>query len=120
MLQHRTRTNKRTFVPTITSHNLYLHSSFSVPIPSLRISASLCLCGEPFLNRASEGGGAVTAPPLLSQFSVYSVGFGFGLPDEGIHGPDEFYRMSSFLRGQHAYLRLLDRLATWTPGADGA
>ena len=69
----------------------------------------------------SRTGGSV---PILAFFheslGVQSVGFGFGLPDEGIHGPDEFYRMSSFMRGQHAYLRLLDRLATWTPGEAGA
>ncbi len=62
-------------------------------------------------------GGSV---PILAFFhehlGVQSVGFGFGLPDEGIHGPDEFFRVSSFVRGQHAYLRLLDRLATWEPG----
>lgn len=66
-------------------------------------------------------GGSV---PILAFFhehlGVHSVGFGFGLPDEGIHGPDEFFRLSSFARGQHAYLRLLDRLAAWQPGADGA
>ncbi len=61
-------------------------------------------------------GGSV---PILAFFSehlgVQSVGFGFGLPDEGIHGPDEFFRLSSFVRGQHAYIRLLDRLATYEP-----
>ncbi len=63
-------------------------------------------------------GGSV---PILAFFiehlGVHSVGFGFGLPDEGIHGPNEFYRLSSFVRGQHAYIRLLERLATWQPEA---
>ena len=62
----------------------------------------------------SRTGGSV---PILAFFreslEAYSVGFGFGLPDEGIHGPDEFFRLSSFERGQHAYVRLLERLATW-------
>ena len=57
--------------------------------------------------------------PILAFFreslNAYSVGFGFGLPDEGIHGPDEYFRLSSFERGQHAYVRLLERLATWQP-----
>lgn len=64
----------------------------------------------------SRTGGSV---PILAFFreslDAYSVGFGFGLPDEGIHGPDEFFRLSSFERGQHAYVRLLERLATWEP-----
>jgi acetylornithine deacetylase/succinyl-diaminopimelate desuccinylase-like protein len=64
----------------------------------------------------SRTGGSV---PILAFFrehlGVYSVGFGFGLPDEGIHGPDEFFRLSSFERGQHAYVRLLERLAAWRP-----
>ncbi len=64
----------------------------------------------------SRAGGSV---PILAFFreslGVYSVGFGFGLPDEGIHGPDEFFRLSSFARGQHAYVRLLECLATWRP-----
>jgi len=69
----------------------------------------------------SRTGGSV---PILAFFheslGVYSVGFGFGLPDEGIHGPDEYYRLSSFKRGQHAYVRLLERLAAWQPGQDEA
>ena len=68
----------------------------------------------------SRTGGSV---PILAFFreslGVYSVGFGFGLPDEGIHGPDEFFRLSSFARGQHAYVRLLERLATWQPESVG-
>jgi acetylornithine deacetylase/succinyl-diaminopimelate desuccinylase-like protein len=64
----------------------------------------------------SRTGGSV---PILAFFreslNAYSVGFGFGLPDEGIHGPDEYFRLSSFQRGQHAYVRLIERLATWQP-----
>ncbi len=63
-------------------------------------------------------GGSV---PILAFFhehlGVHSVGFGFGLPDEGIHGPDEFFRLSSFARGQHAYINLLDRFADYDPAS---
>lgn len=38
--------------------------------------------------------------------------FGFGLDDEKIHGPDEFFRLESWERGKRAYGRLLERLAT--------
>ncbi|MFN8541296.1 MAG: dipeptidase [Thermomicrobiales bacterium] len=65
----------------------------------------------------SRTGGSV---PILAFFreslNAYSVGFGFGLPDEGIHGPDEYFRLSSFERGQHAYIRLFERTATLAAG----
>ncbi|HWI63304.1 MAG TPA: dipeptidase [Symbiobacteriaceae bacterium] len=38
--------------------------------------------------------------------------FGFGLDDENIHGPDEFFRLVSWERGKRAYCRLLERLVT--------
>lgn len=59
-------------------------------------------------------GGSV---PILAFFhehlNAHSVGFGFGLPDEGFHGPDEYFRLASFARAQHAFVRLFERLASW-------
>ncbi|MGI6367485.1 MAG: dipeptidase [Anaerolineae bacterium] len=64
---------------------------------------------EPYLERS---GGSV---PVTTQFKkylgVYAIGFGFGLPDERVHSPNEFFRKSSFRKGQSAICRLLDRLA---------
>jgi hypothetical protein len=37
--------------------------------------------------------------------------FAFGLEDERQHSPNEFFRISSFDRGQRAYGMLLNRLA---------
>ena len=45
-----------------------------------------------------------------SNLGASTVLFGFGLPDERFHAPDEFFRVASFERGQVAYGMLLDRL----------
>jgi acetylornithine deacetylase/succinyl-diaminopimelate desuccinylase-like protein len=39
------------------------------------------------------------------------VNFAFGLKDENIHAPDEFFRISSFKRGLNAYGMMLERLS---------
>lgn len=64
---------------------------------------------EPYLERT--GGSVPVTTFFQSYLGVYTISFGFGLPDERIHSPNEFYRKSSFRRGQTAYVRLLDRLA---------
>ena len=52
--------------------------------------------------------------PVLSLFlqhlGAYTLGFGFGLPDERFHAPDEFWRLESFQTGQRAYCLLFERL----------
>ena len=57
-------------------------------------------------------GGSV---PLLTMFhqelGAHTVNFGFGLPDENIHSPNEFWRLSSFRKAQHGYCLLLQELA---------
>ncbi len=64
---------------------------------------------EPYLERT---GGSV---PITTSFKdilgIYTVSYGFGLPDERIHSPNEFFRLSSFRRAQSAYCRILDRLS---------
>jgi acetylornithine deacetylase/succinyl-diaminopimelate desuccinylase-like protein len=47
---------------------------------------------------------------FLRQLNAYTVFFAFALEDEQFHAPDEFFRLSSFERGQQAYGRLLHRL----------
>jgi acetylornithine deacetylase/succinyl-diaminopimelate desuccinylase-like protein len=64
---------------------------------------------EPYLERT---GGSVPVTTFFKDLlGVYTVSFGFGLPDERVHSPNEFFRKGSFRRGQSAYCRLLDRLA---------
>ncbi len=64
---------------------------------------------QPYLERT---GGSVPVTTFFQAYlGVYTVSFGFGLPDERIHSPNEFFRRSSFRRGQTAYAMLMDRLA---------
>jgi acetylornithine deacetylase/succinyl-diaminopimelate desuccinylase-like protein len=63
---------------------------------------------RPYYTRT---GGTVPVYDLFrSTLGVYTVSFGFGLHDEQFHAPDEFFRLSSFDRGQQAYGLLLEEL----------
>ncbi|RRR68928.1 MAG: dipeptidase [Candidatus Viridilinea halotolerans] len=63
---------------------------------------------EPYEVRT---GGSIPVCTLFAQhLGVYTASFGFGLPDERIHSPDEFFRLESFRKGQGAYCLLLERL----------
>jgi acetylornithine deacetylase/succinyl-diaminopimelate desuccinylase-like protein len=48
---------------------------------------------------------------FLQHLNAYTIVFAFGLRDERIHSPNEFFRIASFVRGQKAYGILLHRLA---------
>ncbi|MCL5257253.1 MAG: dipeptidase [Chloroflexi bacterium] len=63
---------------------------------------------EPFF--AWEGGSVPICDVFLRELGAYSISFGFILPDEQFHAPDEFFRLSSFERGQVAFCKLLERL----------
>ena len=43
----------------------------------------------------------------LKKLGVHATVFAFGLDDEKIHAPNEFFRLSSFCHGQEAYCKLL-------------
>jgi acetylornithine deacetylase/succinyl-diaminopimelate desuccinylase-like protein len=63
---------------------------------------------SPFYVRT---GGSVPIYRLLQDnLGVYPLTFAFGLEDENLHAPNEFYRLSSFRRGQQGYCMLLERL----------
>lgn len=57
-------------------------------------------------------GGSVPILGTLKQMLGHDpVSFGFGLEDELIHSPNEFFRLSSFEKGKQAYAMLLEQLA---------
>ena len=57
-------------------------------------------------------GGTIPANALFfKSLGAYTIVFAFGLEDERQHSPNEFFRISSFDRGQKAYGMLLNRLA---------
>jgi acetylornithine deacetylase/succinyl-diaminopimelate desuccinylase-like protein len=80
--------------------------------PGLQAAASVLkeIYGkEPYRIRM---GGSIPANALFHQvLGVYTLIFGFGLPDERQHAPNEFFRLSSFVLGQKAYGMLLKLLA---------
>ena len=57
------------------------------------------------------GGSIPVCGLLLEELSIHTIGFSFGLDDEGAHGPDEFFRLASFRRAQEAYCLILHELA---------
>jgi acetylornithine deacetylase/succinyl-diaminopimelate desuccinylase-like protein len=63
---------------------------------------------EPYYVRT---GGSIPVCSLFQRhLGAYTANFAFGLEDEGAHSPDEFFRLSSFRKGQGAYCTLLERL----------
>jgi acetylornithine deacetylase/succinyl-diaminopimelate desuccinylase-like protein len=79
----------------------------------LRIAASVLrdVYGKaPYQTRM---GGTIPANALfLKHLQAYTIIFAFGLQDERQHSPNEFFRLSSYDRGQKAYGQLLKRLGT--------
>ena len=63
---------------------------------------------DPYLVRT--GGSIPVMTLLLKELGVHGAVMAFGLDDENIHAPNEFYRLSSYRNGQIAYCKLLERL----------
>jgi len=57
------------------------------------------------------GGSIPVCPLFLKELGAYTVNFAFSLEDENLHAPDEFFRLSSFERGQKGYCMLLHQLS---------
>jgi len=68
---------------------------------------------EPYYARM--GGSIPVCGIFLKELGAYTVNFAFGLNDENIHGPDEFFRLKSFSRAQLAYGMLLKQLEKVKP-----
>jgi len=64
---------------------------------------------EPYIART--GGTVPVSGMFLKSLGAHMVNFAFGLEDENLHAPDEFFRISSFKRGLKAYGMILEELA---------
>jgi len=64
---------------------------------------------EPYVARM--GGTIPVCGMFLKFLDAHMVNFAFGLKDENIHAPDEFFRISSFKRGPEAYCMMLEQLS---------
>ena len=65
---------------------------------------------EPYYARM--GGSIPVCGIFLKELGAYTVNFAFGLNDENVHGPDEFFRLKSFSRAQLAYGMLLEQVSS--------
>ncbi|MGD9114992.1 MAG: dipeptidase [Desulfobacterales bacterium] len=63
---------------------------------------------EPYVARM--GGTIPVSGIFLKELRAHMVNFAFGLKDENIHAPDEFFRLGNFELGQKAYCMMLDQL----------
>jgi acetylornithine deacetylase/succinyl-diaminopimelate desuccinylase-like protein len=61
---------------------------------------------EPLETRV--GGSIPVMSTLLSELGIHATMFAFGLDDEKIHAPNEFFRLSSFKKSQIGYCKLLE------------
>ena len=60
---------------------------------------------EPILRR--EGGSIPVVAVLQQTLGVESVLLGFGLPEDGIHGPNEKQHLPTLFKGIEAYVHFL-------------
>lgn len=58
-----------------------------------------------------EGGTVPVVSMLKSRLGVNSIMLGCGLPDAGIHGPNEKLHLPTYYKGIETYVRFLDLLA---------
>jgi acetylornithine deacetylase/succinyl-diaminopimelate desuccinylase-like protein len=63
---------------------------------------------DPLYTRT--GGSIPVCALFLEHLGAYTVNFAFALEDENSHAPNEFFRLSSFERGQTAYCKLLKHI----------
>ncbi len=61
-----------------------------------------------------NGGTIPVCGLFLKHLNAHLVNFAFGLEDENLHAPDEFFRLSSFNRGLKAYGMILEELGRRT------
>jgi acetylornithine deacetylase/succinyl-diaminopimelate desuccinylase-like protein len=63
---------------------------------------------DPYITRL--GGSIPICSLLLNHLKAHTVNFAFGLRDENIHAPNEFFRLSNFELGKKAYGLILEQL----------
>ena len=65
---------------------------------------------SPYITRT--GGSIPVMTMLLNELGIHATVFAFGMNDENLHAPNEFFRLSNFRIGQAAYCKLLTRLGS--------
>ena len=57
------------------------------------------------------GGTVPVCPLFLKELGAYTVSLAFGLEDEQVHAPNEFWRLDSFAKAKQAYGLMFEELA---------
>ncbi|MER9191518.1 hypothetical protein NKI26_32195 [Mesorhizobium australicum] len=84
----------------------------SIDDPATGSSAFNLPTGHPLVLAAKKVLSEVTGQePVLG---VETLMFGFGLPDEDIHAPNEFFRLASLAEGLSAWPRLLEQVGEFS------
>ena len=92
---------------------------------SLPVDHPLVQAGSRVLERLLGGapvpvrlGATVPITALFKELlGIETLMFGFGLPDEDVHAPNEFFRLASLPLGLRGWVMLLDELAAFAPAA---
>ena len=58
-----------------------------------------------------SGGSIPIVGDFASHLGIPTILMGFGLPDDGLHSPNEKFNISHFYNGIRSVARLLDRLS---------
>lgn len=104
-------------VPSECHWNLSVHSLGPGAVmdrnsPAIRAAAAALrevFGKEPFFRR--EGASVPVVGMMQQLLNVDSVMLGFGLPEDGIHGPNERQSLPLLFKGMETYLRFMDKLA---------
>ena len=92
---------------------------------SLPVDHPLVQAGSRVLERLLGGapvpvrlGATVPITALFKELlGIETLMFGFGLPDEDVHVPNEFFRLASLPLGLRGWVMLLDELGAFAPAA---
>jgi acetylornithine deacetylase/succinyl-diaminopimelate desuccinylase-like protein len=98
-------------------------SEGGTPAPSLEPGHPLLVAGEAVIERTTGRrpaharlGGSIPITAIFKEMlGLDTLTFGYALPDENVHAPDEFFRLSSLRDGLHGWTLLLSELAKFEP-----
>ncbi len=94
------------------------------PAPSLAEDHPLLLAAARVLERAhgqkaipSRAGGTLPVSAIFREMlGIDTLAYGLAMPDEDVHAPNEFFRLSSFDEGLRTWPMLLTELGTLSAG----
>ncbi|SOE99624.1 Acetylornithine deacetylase/Succinyl-diaminopimelate desuccinylase [Burkholderia sp. OK233] len=100
-----------------------VHQHFGAPAATLPPDHPLVLAAETVLFEETgirpihvRLGASVPVTALFKEtLGIETLMFGYNLPDEDVHAPNEFFRLTSIDEGVRGWARLFEGLATYPP-----